>query len=190
MEDLDDIVAQGQRAGEIIHRLRNFVRKRETRQVQVDANSIVRDVIGLLSAELRLSEVELQLDLDRALPEVMVDTIQIEQVLVNLVRNALDAMAGQPPERRQLSISTTREASQWLLVAVRDSGTGIAQEHVGRVCDPFFTTKADGMGLGLSISHSILEAHGGRLWAEPRSSGGTVFRFTLPIATEEKNRDI
>lgn len=185
LSDLQDIIAQGQRAGDIIHRLRGFVRRRQTQAAAVDPNTVVRDVLALLRAELRLSQVEVRVELGRELPPVLADRIQIEQVLVNLLRNAIEALTAADGPTREIVISTRRADGARLEFAVADNGPGLRSEEADRVGEPFFTTKERGLGLGLSISNSIVEAHGGKLWAEANPGGGAVFHFTLPLATSD-----
>jgi len=131
-----------------------------------------------------LHDVHLQLALGRSLPEVTVDRIQIEQVITNLVRNAMEATQEVPKERRNVTIRTSISTAGGLEVAVQDTGKGLQSEDADRLFEPFYTTKRDGMGLGLSISRSIIEAHGGRLGAGPNADQGTTFRFTLPVDGE------
>ncbi|HEV2971667.1 MAG TPA: ATP-binding protein [Pirellulales bacterium] len=187
---LEQIAVQANRAGEIIRRIGRFVRKSPAKLAPADVNRIVRDVVGLLSVDVRLDTVELELQLAESLPPVKVDRIQIEQVLVNLLRNALEAMADNPAARRHLSVHTESLPSGAVRIAVRDNGRGLESGELDRLFEPFFTTKTDGMGMGLSISHSIVEAHGGRLEAVPNPERGMTFQFTLPVASNEAPDDI
>jgi len=179
----DELVTQALRAGEIVHHLRGFVSKKKADldRVSVSMSSLIGDMLTLVGAELRLNGIHPVLALDDALPWVHVDTIQIQQVIVNLIRNALEAMVDRPPSMRSLTVTTTPR-SGLVEVAVRDSGAGLATEDLDRVFDAFYTTKDDGMGMGLAISRSIIEDHGGRLWAERNPDGGSTFRFTVPVA--------
>jgi C4-dicarboxylate-specific signal transduction histidine kinase len=185
---LEQIAVQANRAGEIIRRIGRFVRKSPAKLAPADVNRIVRDVVGLLSVDVRLDAVELELQLAESLPPVQVDRIQIEQVLVNLLRNALEAMADNPAAQRQLTVRTELLPSAAVRVAVRDNGRGLESDELNRLFEPFFTTKTDGMGMGLSISHSIVEAHGGRMEAMPNSDRGMTFQFTLPVARKGGSR--
>lgn len=184
---LAEVAAQAQRAGEVIRGLREFVRHREPQRELVDLNGVVREVVGLTSVEARQGEVRVQLKLADPLPRALADRIQMQQVLVNLVRNAFEAMRDTPVRRRILTIQTFRRRGT-LEIAVRDCGPGVAEEAQARLFEPFFTTKPEGMGMGLSISRSIIEAHDGRIWATFNRQGGTTFRFTLPTA-RRKNGD-
>lgn len=180
LDRLEQIAAQADRAGQIIGRLRAFVRRTEPQRSTVGVNDLVRDAVALLEAEARSSGVRLELSLGRALPEVAVDRVQIEQVMVNLIGNAVEAARDVPDGRRAVTICTSLGCDGLLEVAVEDTGKGIQPQQIGRLFEPFYTTKPNGMGLGLSISRSIIEAHGGRLEAAPGTHRGATFRFTLP----------
>lgn len=184
-EIMVDVARQAERAGKVIHRLREFVRRREPQRAAVDVNRLVREAVELTKAEIRRDEVRTQLELPKRLPPVLADEIQIEQVILNLVRNALQAMQGVEPAKRVLLIKVVRRTGH-VEVSVRDSGCGIPEDVRDRVFEPFFSTKSNGMGMGLSISRSILEAHEGRLWVAPNRDRGTTFRFTLPIARRDE----
>ncbi len=177
---MEEVAAQAERAGEIIRRVRSFVRKEEPRWTAADINEIVRDVADLAAAEATQWSVTMRLDLSVDLPRVHADVIQIEQVLLNLVRNALEAMSELDPARREVVIRTAMASAEVVEVHVHDTGRGVAEEDRERIFDSFFTTKPKGMGLGLSISRSIVSAHGGRLWSVPNEGPGMSFRFTLP----------
>ncbi len=181
-EALEGTRAQAARAAEIIRHLRQFVRKHKPQKTETSLNALVSEVIGLIQGELRKQGVGLLLQLDEGLPPVSVDGIQIEQVLLNLLRNALEAMLPAALQVRELTISTglNREGHAQCMVA--DSGPGMEAESLRHVFEPFVTSKGtEGMGMGLSISRSIIEAHGGRLWAESDSGQGATFFFTLPV---------
>lgn len=179
----DELTTQALRAGGIIQHLRAFVRKAHGERVTTSVNVVIEDVLTLLGSQLQLGRVEPVLEFEDALPRVHVDVVQIQQVVLNLVRNALDAMAETDPGQRRLTITSTG-AGTMVEVAIRDAGAGLSAEDVARVFDPFYTTKQDGMGMGLAISRSIIEEHGGRLWAEANQGRGVTFRFTLPSAPE------
>ena len=182
---LEQISQQGERAGNIVHNLRQFVRKGEATRTQVDVNAVIREVLGLLSHDIRQRLVELDLELDETLPEVPADRVQVGQVTLNLVRNALDALPAEGEGARRIDIRSRRSGERFIEVAVSDSGIGLPAEAPQRVFETFFTTKADGMGIGLSICRSLVEAHGGRLTAESNEEAGATFRFTLPLHAEE-----
>jgi PAS domain S-box-containing protein len=182
---LEQIAVQANRAGEIIRRIGRFVRKSPARMADTSINDIVRDVVDLLGVDGRLDAVDLDLQLSPNLPPVKVDRIQIEQVLVNLLQNALEAMADNPSASRRLCVRTESGPSGTIRVAVRDNGRGLTDDELKRLFEPFFTTKSEGMGMGLSISHSIIEAHGGRMEAAQNSDRGLTFQFTLPASQQE-----
>ncbi|HEY8872242.1 MAG TPA: PAS domain S-box protein [Stellaceae bacterium] len=177
-------VAQAERAGDVIRQLRQFVRKGETDHRAESLNTLVEEALALALVGARLSGVRVTLALDHSLPPVLVDAVQVQQVVLNLVRNAIEAM--EAGERRELSITTRVTASANMAeVTVADSGPGIAPEIADRLFQPFVTTKENGMGLGLSICREIVEAHQGRLSVAPAPSGGAVFRLTLPMPPAE-----
>ena len=179
---LEQISAQGERAGNIVHNLRQFVRKGGSTRTQVDVNAVIREVLDLLSHDIRQRAVTIDLALDRNLPVVPADRVQVSQVALNLVRNALDALPAEKDARREIRISTARTGGKLIEVAVTDTGTGLPPDGPQRVFETFFTTKPDGMGIGLSICRSLVEAHGGRLTAESNEREGATFRFTLPMS--------
>jgi PAS domain S-box-containing protein len=179
----EELVTQALRAGGIVRHLRGLVSKNRGAPDRAPAsmNALIGDVLTLVGAELRVSGIQAVLELDDALPRVHVDAIQIQQVILNLIRNALESMAEVPQSTRTVRITTTCSSGQ-VEVAVHDSGTGLLSENLDRVFDAFYTTKSEGMGMGLAISRSIIEDHGGRLWAEGNPDGGSTFRFTVPVA--------
>jgi two-component system sensor histidine kinase DctS len=170
---------QAQHAGEIIRRVHDFVRRTEPKRAPCDLNAVINDALGLLDAQVRRHGVRVQADLAADLPEICADRVMIEQVVVNLLRNAIDAMRDTPPEARLLGVASAN-GDAGITVSVADRGTGIGAEVVERLYTPFFSTKEEGMGMGLNICRSIIELHKGRLWFEPNAAGGTLFRFTLP----------
>ena len=187
-EMMEKAIAQAQRAGEVIRQLRGFVSKGETERRIQNLNQLVEEALALALVGARQRGVRASLELDHSLPPVFVDHVQIQQVVLNLVRNAVEAM--EEVERRELTIGTRAIPEQGMAeVIVADTGPGIAPELADRLFQPFVTTKATGMGLGLSICREIVEAHDGRLSAAPGPSGGTVFRVTLPIARPEEAVD-
>ncbi len=179
---LGQIASQAQRASEIIRRLRALVGKQPPMRADVDLNHLVREVCSFVEFETGKLGVQIELDLAPDGLPVHVDLVQIEQVLLNLVRNALDALEETPPAGRQLLIQTAVVGAE-AQVAVRDTGPGVAPEPLTRLFDPFFTTKEGGMGMGLPISQTILENHDGRIWAESEPGLGTVFHVALPLAS-------
>ncbi|KAA0679511.1 sensor protein [Roseomonas genomospecies 6] len=185
------IAEQAERAGQIIVRIRNFVRKRASQLEPMDVNEAVRTAVSLCQGQARNGGVTIALDLADDLPLVMADRVQIEQVVLNLVKNALDAMQDVPGGTadgrvRTVTVHSGRDEEGRVAVAVVDQGHGISEEARARLFDPFFTTKSGGMGLGLSICRTIVETHGGHLWATDNAGGGVVMRFTLPIVNEAR----
>ena len=187
--NIERIVAQSTRAGEIIRRIRAFAQRRSCSLGYVDVNKVIRDALGLVGSDLRNKEIEVVLELSEDLPPVLADSIQLEQVLLNVMRNAIEAMetAGSPGRRLTLRTCTTGAGS--VKSAVSDTGPRMPPELMAKVFDPFFTTKADGLGIGLSISRSIIEAHRGQLWVEPGPGRGCTFVFTLPAARSDSPND-
>jgi two-component system sensor kinase FixL len=180
---LDKAASQSLRAGQIIRRLRDFIEKREDNRAKEDVNKVIEEAMALAFVGAADAGVTVTARLGANLPLVMIDKIQIQQVVLNLVRNALEAMAG--CERRELSLVTRQEDERFIEVAASDTGPGLSEEVAAKLFQPFVTTKDDGMGIGLSICRSIVDAHGGKLWATPNAGGGVTFRFQLPVAESE-----
>jgi C4-dicarboxylate-specific signal transduction histidine kinase len=185
---LNQVNEQGTRAAEIIRRLRRFVAKAKPLEAVVDVNAMIRDVAELMNMDARLAEAEVLLALTEPLPPVVGDRIQLEQVLVNLMRNGFESLQESNNHPRRLTLLTGLSGSQNIIVGVHDNGLGLASDAVNHIFERFFTTKAKGMGMGLSICKSIIENHGGSFWATPDRDGGAAFYFTLPINTGEHNR--
>jgi two-component system sensor kinase FixL len=171
------------RAGHIIKRLREFVARGDSQRQPEDLRKLIEEASALALVGIKQTGAHVSYDFS-ATGMVLVDKIQIQQVLLNLMRNAVEAM--QIMTRRELVISTRSFRRDIVEIAVTDSGSGIAPEIAAKLFQPFVTTKSHGMGVGLSISRTIVEAHGGKLWAEPNPGGGTVFRLTLKRETEEE----
>lgn len=182
-EILQDVVADDKRAGAVIGTLRTMLRRGKTEPRRMDLAATVRDVLVLLNSELVGQHVEMETDLAQD-SFVLADRTQTEQVLLNLVMNAIDAMRQQPAHERRLRITLARTGQNTATVAVRDSGTGIAGDDLEKVFDAFWTTKSLGMGMGLAVCKSIIESYGGRIWVEPNKDRGVTFFFTLPLARE------
>jgi PAS domain S-box-containing protein len=182
---LDHIVKDGIRAGEVIGRIRALIKKAPPRNDRLDLNEAILDVIALTRSEVQRHGVSLQTQLATGVPLIHGDRIQLQQVILNLVINAIDAMSGVSEGARELRICTGLDASNRVLVTVRDSGTGLDPESYDRLFDAFYTTKPNGLGMGLSICRSIIEAHGGRLWATANQPQGAVFQFTVPAHRDE-----
>ncbi len=171
---------QAERAGKIVRRMRDFVRKSEPNRVAVALADIVEEAIGFAEIEARKSGIDIRLEIPPALPPVYADRIMIEQVLLNLVKNGMEAMAQTPRGQRRLTVTAQHNDEGQVEVGVSDNGHGIEAGETEKLFAPFFTTKEQGMGMGLNICRTIIEFHNGRLWAAPNPGGGTVFRFTLP----------
>ena len=178
---------QALRAGQIIRRLREFVARGDSERRIESLPKLIEDASTLALIGARENGVEVSFRLDAAAELVLADRIQIQQVLVNLIRNAIEVMI-ETSNRRELEIATTANADETVEVSVADTGAGLAPEVAAQLFQPFVTTKSKGMGLGLSICRTIVEAHGGRIWVEPRPGGGTIFRFTLRAAKLEEDR--
>jgi len=179
---LQQITAQGLRAGEIIRRLRALVRTPDTLREPTGVNELLEELKGLALTDARVHNVRLALDLAPNLHAVVVNRVEIQQVVLNLVRNAIEALEGVPPERRDITLRTAAAPNDEVEISVTDSGPGVDSEIVGRLFAPFVTTKAAGAGLGLAISRSIVEAHKGTLRYRPDGAGGACFVLRLPHA--------
>jgi C4-dicarboxylate-specific signal transduction histidine kinase len=178
---LEEIVADSTRASAVMARIRALIKKRPTEKNLLDINEVIEEVLALTGRELSVNRILLDRQLTDALPLVLADRVQVQQVLLNLIVNGIEAMTAITMRPRLLWVESRMDESGDILVAVRDSGTGLGSE-ADRVFTPFFTTKANGMGMGLRISRSLIEGHGGRLWAKPNAPHGAVFSFTLPVA--------
>jgi PAS domain S-box-containing protein len=179
---LEDIVLDDRRAGQVIGRLRTLLKKGEMRTSEVNLNELVEEVRDLLHTELIRRRVATDIRLTPIMPLVVGDRVELQQVILNLIGNACDAMSGRPADHRLLTISTSVTPDGWLELAVQDRGTGIPPERLDQIFDAFFTTKASGLGLGLAICRSIVNAHGGRLWAVNNLLGGATFHLALDPA--------
>jgi PAS domain S-box-containing protein len=178
------IASEAQRASDVIRGLRDFLRKGEERREWCDTNELVREAVRLIEPEARQSAVALNVELTSARLRVAVDRVQVAQVVLNLLRNAFEALAAGDGGRRDVHVRTAADGQGSAVVSVRDSGKGLPPAQEARIFDAFFTTKEGGLGLGLSISRSIIEAHGGRLWARPNDDQGTTVGFALPALAE------
>jgi C4-dicarboxylate-specific signal transduction histidine kinase len=174
------ILRDGRLAADVISGIRGLLRKTMTEMVPVDLNDTIREVVAFAQAEMRKNGVKLQIDLDPTLPVVNGDRVQLQQVILNLLVNAIEAMTSVDRDDRILQLISRRQEAGTVLVAVRDSGLGLGQQTFEEISKAFFTTKPQGMGMGLSISRSIVTSHGGRLWAEANADRGATFQFTLP----------
>src|ERR1700734_2485329 len=178
---LTDIADLGTRAGEVISRIRTFMKKTIPMKTQVDLNQVIVEVLALIPAEMATHKIAVVTELSLGLPPVLGDRIQLQQVLLNLIMNGIESMTSSSDRPRVLLIRSQTQESGHVLVAVQDSGTGLDARAISHIFDTFFTTKPAGMGMGLAISRSIVEAHGGRLWPVPDASEGAIFNLTLPV---------
>jgi C4-dicarboxylate-specific signal transduction histidine kinase len=178
------IVRDGRRSSDIIWSVRALAGKSEPEMTQLDINDAIREVLVLTCSELHRHDVSLETALSGGLEPVIGDRVQLQQVILNLVMNGIEAMSAAMRQPRVLRVRSQIDRPGDLLIAVEDSGPGLAPETMDRLFEPFFTTKRSGMGMGLSICRSIVDAHGGRLWVSPQSPRGAVFQFTVPTAAK------
>jgi signal transduction histidine kinase len=183
-EALDATISDALRASEVIKKIRLLVKKSTPEKALLNINEIIKEAIGLAARELSENEVKLRLELAHDLAPAIGDRIQLQQVLLNLILNANDAMKAPNWQPRELTISSRLDAPEGIVVSVRDTGKGLDEQNRYRIFDAFFTTKEDGLGLGLSISRTIIENHGGRLWLAPTNGAGATFQFLIPISKD------
>jgi len=186
---LKDLVADSRRAGQIVRRTREMFANRVVSRTPTDLNGVIRNVLDLVRTRLRDAGVQVELELDDSLPVIDADKVQVEQVLMNLVLNAIDAMLETGTRRRLLSVQS-RSTEKGVLVSVRDTGAGLSAPDAEQVFEPFYTTKSDGIGIGLAISRSIVEAHGGAIWANAEAGKGATFSFTLPAHVQAESLQV
>jgi C4-dicarboxylate-specific signal transduction histidine kinase len=179
---LQRIARDGERAGEVIRNLRALMKKADPQTAALDLDSVIQDVITLVQSEVRHQNVRLRFEPEADLPPVLADRVQLQQVILNLTLNGIEAMGDIDEVERLLRIRTRRSGPDEACIAISDTGVGVEPRDADRIFDAFFTTKVGGLGMGLAISRSIVEAHGGRLWLERQAPHGTSFLFTLPIA--------
>ena len=179
------IVRDCRRASDIIGRIRALVRKEAPRRDHFDLNEMILEVIALTATELRRNGISPRSRLAADLPAVAGDRIQLQQVMLNLILNAAEAMSGQREQSPELLVTTEQDQTDGVRVTVRDSGPGVPPDKLGSLFEAFYTTKPGGMGMGLSICRSIVESHGGRIWAEANQPRGAAFQFTLPAGAEQ-----
>jgi C4-dicarboxylate-specific signal transduction histidine kinase len=183
-EALECIVRDANRTAQVIGRIRSLLRKSPTPMVYLDVNEVIQDVVMLTSYETNRRGASVLTELNPDLGLILGDRVQLQQVILNLIMNGFDAMTGISDRPRQVFIKSSRD-SESVLVQVQDSGNGWDEQHSTAIFDPFFTTKKDGIGMGLTISRSIIENHGGRLWAERGTPHGAILKLSLPVTRPE-----
>jgi len=188
VQAVERIVKDANRASEVIGRVRSLAKRAPPLKDWLDLNETILETIALTRNEIEQNHIALRTQLSNDLPLVMGDRIQLQQVILNLMKNAIESMSAVADGPRELVVSSAPDKSKEVVVAVRDSGVGLDAGQLGRLFDPFHTTKPEGMGMGLTISRSIIEAHGGRVWATQNSPRGAVFQFTLRTRWEETAR--
>ena len=184
-EALACIVRDADRGKDIVDRIRDHIKKAPPRNDRFDLNEAIEEVIEMVRGPIEKNRVSVRTRLAAGLTSVRGDRVQLQQVVLNLILNAVEAMSSVEEGRESCRSAPSKARPADILVAVHDSGPGIDPEHLERVFEPFYTTKTSGIGMGLSICRSIIDAHGGRLWAEANQPRGTVFQFTLPAAQED-----
>ncbi|MDR3492864.1 MAG: PAS domain S-box protein [Gammaproteobacteria bacterium] len=180
-EIMEKAVAQAERAGEVIHRLKNFFCKGQLIKTTCKVNSIIRETASFIRNELNLSKAKIDFELDKDLPLIIADKIQLQQVMLNMIQNAIEAMKEIAPRDRRIHIQTKPIEESFIEITVSDTGPGFSKEMISKVFKPFFTTKAHGRGMGLAICRSIIEAHGGQFTINPNTHKQSWIRFTLPV---------
>ena len=181
------VIRDGNRANEVISRIRSLLRKTDTEKARLDINEVTEEVILLTRNEATRRGVTVRMELAAELPPVFGDRVQLQQLMLNLLMNGIEAMASVHDRPRELVICSRADGSGQVLVSVQDCGIGIAMEDLEKIFDAFYSTKSQGLGMGLAISRSIIEAHGGRLWATPNEGNGATIRFTLPLSTQSES---
>ena len=184
-EILEDIVSDNNRAGEVIRRMRALVKKEELEFAPIHIASVIGEVVQLLHSDEILHNIHVELDCQDGLPNVRGDRVQLQQVILNLLMNAFDAMKETPSQDREVMVRAHVNGDGVVEISVRDHGIGFPTDKLAKIFDPFYTTKRDGLGMGLAISRSIVEAHGGRLWAKNNTDRGSTFYFTIPATGDE-----
>jgi two-component system sensor kinase FixL len=179
---VESLISDGMRASDVIQRIRALSRKTDVLMAKLDVNVVVDDVVRVVQREALDHRILLRLELASTLPAVLGDRVQLQQVIINLVMNGMEAMAAVKGRSRELVIRSRKGEDEQVLIEVQDAGVGVEPENVGRLFNAFFTTKPSGMGMGLSICRSIIEAHGGRIWATRNTGAGATFQFTLPAS--------
>ena len=183
---VERIISDARRASDVIRRIRDLAKKATPEMAPIDVNDIIDDGLLLVQRQVLNQRVDLQLDLESGLPPVLGDRVQLQQVVINLVINGIEAMVHVTDRPRRMLLRSHRDEGRQVLVSVQDSGVGIDPENANRLFNAFYTTKREGMGMGLSISRSIVEAHGGRIWATNNEGSGATIQFALPVYRESE----
>src|SRR5664280_758511 len=178
---IECIAKDATRASDVVARVRDLAKRTPPQKELLNINETVNEIIKLTSSEIQNNHISLRTQFSNGLPLILGDRVQLQQVILNLVLNAIEAMNGVADDSRELLIKTAEDNSNSVLVAIHDTGSGLEPDKIDSLFDAFYTTKRDGMGMGLAISRSIIEAHGGRVWAEPNTPQGAIFQFTLPV---------
>ena len=187
VEVLDEIVEQDERAGKVIHHLRKLLQRREHHEAAISLNDLTASTLQLLHSELVNKKIKVDTDLEPDLPSITGNAVELQQVLINLIVNGMEAMASTPPSQRKLTIATTETRNGYVAVSIQDRGTGLPPTDEKRIFEPFFTTKSGGLGLGLSISSTIVISHGGELTLKTPPNGGTIATVMLPATAHAAN---
>jgi signal transduction histidine kinase len=185
---VNNAIEDAKRAGEIVRRVRAMFKGDRTKKAAIDMGALVREVVGLVGSEIALRKIQMQIEASPSVPPVFGDRILLQQCLLNLLMNAFDALANAESEKRKATIRIALEKPGWIAVSVHDTSPGIHPSVAGRLFEPFVTTKVNGMGLGLLVTRSIVEDHGGKIFAQGNDAGGTTFTFTLPAAQRKRAR--
>ena len=180
-QSTEKIIQDGTRAGAVLSRIRALFKKEASIKDWVDINDVIQELMVLVRAEAQKSHISIRTDLAHDLPKVMGDRVQLQQVVLNLMMNGMDAIGAAKSNLKDLMVHSWKQGESEIGVKIEDTGVGLEPENAEKIFDPFFTTKPHGIGMGLSISRSIIEAHEGKLWATPRPAGGTIFQFTIPV---------
>jgi len=184
-QSAESIIQDGTRAGAVVGRIRALFRKEEPSKERLDLNNLIEELVGFLRHEAASRRISIRTDLAKSMPLIKADRVQLQQVVLNLIMNGMDAMSETTSTSKEILISSRRNGTNEALVAVQDRGGGIDSQIMAKIFDPFFTTKPQGLGMGLSISRSIIESHEGRLWATANPMGGAIFQFTIPIRAQK-----
>jgi len=180
-QSTEKIIQDGTRASTVLSRIRALFKKETSIKDWLDINDVIQELVVLVGTEAQKQHVSLHLELAPDLPKLMGDRVQLQQVVLNLMMNGIDAIAAADKSTKELLVGSWKQGEEEIGVRVEDTGVGLDPENAEKIFDPFFTTKPHGIGMGLSISRTIVESHEGKLWATTRPAGGTIFQFTIPV---------